>query len=126
MIKKAAMTCGFTGGIVIDYPNSTKAKKCGCCRYERVFTRWLLRRYFLVLSAGEPIKESGGAGGSDGADWKETAGRDGDPGEADDMDTEGDGDASAAGGLVTAAATGGSVAEEHKGERKKAMFSRPA
>jgi hypothetical protein len=28
MIKKAAMTCGFTGGIVIDYPNSTKAKKC--------------------------------------------------------------------------------------------------
>ena len=30
------MKCGFTGGLVIDYPNSTKAKK-----------------YFLCLFAGE-------------------------------------------------------------------------
>ena len=27
MITKAALRAGFTGGIVIDYPNSTRAKK---------------------------------------------------------------------------------------------------
>lgn len=27
MITGAAMKCGFTGGLVVDYPNSTKAKK---------------------------------------------------------------------------------------------------
>ena len=27
MITKAALVSGFTGGIVIDFPNSTKAKK---------------------------------------------------------------------------------------------------
>ena len=35
MITAAAMTCGFTGGVVIDFPNSAKAKK-----------------YFLVLFTG--------------------------------------------------------------------------
>eukprot|EP00033_Pygsuia_biforma_P002612 GCRY01002891.1.p1 GENE.GCRY01002891.1~~GCRY01002891.1.p1 ORF type:complete len:279 (-),score=54.00 GCRY01002891.1:17-853(-) len=35
MITSAAMRCGFAGGLVVDYPNSTKAKK-----------------YFLVLMAG--------------------------------------------------------------------------
>ncbi|KAJ3084011.1 Williams Beuren syndrome chromosome region 22 protein [Physocladia obscura] len=35
MIMSAAMRAGFTGGLVVDYPNSTKAKK-----------------YFLVLFAG--------------------------------------------------------------------------
>ena len=35
MITSAAMKSGFSGGLVIDYPNSTKAKK-----------------YFLVLEAG--------------------------------------------------------------------------
>lgn len=36
LITMCAMTCGFTGGLVVDYPNSTKAKK-----------------YFLVLFAGQ-------------------------------------------------------------------------
>ncbi len=36
MINKAALKAGFNGGVVVDYPNSTKAKK-----------------YFLCLNAGE-------------------------------------------------------------------------
>eukprot|EP01132_Coremiostelium_polycephalum_P007558 gene7558-9292_t len=36
MITTSAMRCGFTGGLVVDYPNSTKAKK-----------------YFLVLFTGQ-------------------------------------------------------------------------
>lgn len=35
MITSAAMKSGFTGGLVVDYPNSTKAKK-----------------YYLVIEAG--------------------------------------------------------------------------
>ena len=35
MITTAAMKSGFTGGLVVDYPNSTKAKK-----------------YYLVIEAG--------------------------------------------------------------------------
>ncbi|EFA84220.1 hypothetical protein PPL_03297 [Heterostelium album PN500] len=35
MISSAAMRCGFTGGLLVDFPNSTKAKK-----------------YFLVLFTG--------------------------------------------------------------------------
>jgi 18S rRNA (guanine1575-N7)-methyltransferase len=37
MINRAAMQAGFSGGLVIDYPNSAKAKK-----------------YYLCLFAGEP------------------------------------------------------------------------
>eukprot|EP01116_Phalansterium_solitarium_P000455 TRINITY_DN1029_c0_g1_i1.p1 TRINITY_DN1029_c0_g1~~TRINITY_DN1029_c0_g1_i1.p1 ORF type:complete len:303 (-),score=90.51 TRINITY_DN1029_c0_g1_i1:111-1019(-) len=37
LITSAAMRCGFTGGLVVDYPNSSKAKK-----------------YFLCLFAGAP------------------------------------------------------------------------
>ena len=40
-----AMTCGFTGGIVVDYPNSAKAKK-----------------YFLVLFAGHTAQLPAGLG----------------------------------------------------------------
>jgi 18S rRNA (guanine1575-N7)-methyltransferase len=35
MITSAALKAGFSGGLVVDYPNSTKAKK-----------------YFLVIEAG--------------------------------------------------------------------------
>lgn len=35
MITSAAMKSGFTGGLVVDYPNSTRAKK-----------------YYLVIEAG--------------------------------------------------------------------------
>jgi len=35
MITSAAMKSGFSGGLIVDYPNSAKAKK-----------------YFLVLEAG--------------------------------------------------------------------------
>ena len=45
MITHAAMASGFTGGLVVDYPNSTKAKK-----------------YYLVLFSG-----GGGGGGGGGA-----------------------------------------------------------
>lgn len=41
MITTAAMRCGFSGGLVVDYPNSTKAKK-----------------YFLCLFAGEASKDN--------------------------------------------------------------------
>lgn len=27
LITHQAMKCGFTGGVVVDFPNSTKAKK---------------------------------------------------------------------------------------------------
>lgn len=37
MISSAAMRCGFGGGVLVDYPNSTKAKK-----------------FYLVLFAGVP------------------------------------------------------------------------
>jgi len=37
LITEAAMQCGFSGGLVVDFPNSTKAKK-----------------YYLCLYAGEP------------------------------------------------------------------------
>jgi 18S rRNA (guanine1575-N7)-methyltransferase len=36
MITTAAMRCGFTGGLLVDYPHSSKAKK-----------------YFLVLFSGQ-------------------------------------------------------------------------
>lgn len=39
MISDAAMRAGFSGGLLVDYPNSTKAKK-----------------YYLVLTAGPPPK----------------------------------------------------------------------
>ena len=29
MLVSAAMRAGFTGGMVIDYPHSSRAKKCG-------------------------------------------------------------------------------------------------
>jgi len=38
MITGAAMRCGFSGGLVVDYPNSSKAKK-----------------FFLCLFAGMPV-----------------------------------------------------------------------
>lgn len=37
LLTEGAMRCGFSGGLVVDYPNSTKAKK-----------------YYLCLYAGEP------------------------------------------------------------------------
>ncbi|KAI3387321.1 hypothetical protein SNEBB_002335 [Seison nebaliae] len=33
LIMKQAMLCGFTGGLVIDYPNSTRAKKIYLCLF---------------------------------------------------------------------------------------------
>jgi hypothetical protein len=39
MITMAAMKAGFSGGLVVDYPNSTRAKK-----------------FFLTLMAGPPME----------------------------------------------------------------------
>jgi len=36
LISECAMRCGFTGGVVIDYPNSTKAKKFFLCLFAGV------------------------------------------------------------------------------------------
>ena len=36
MITMQAMKAGFTGGIVIDYPNSTRAKKTFLCLFAGV------------------------------------------------------------------------------------------
>jgi 18S rRNA (guanine1575-N7)-methyltransferase len=33
MISGAAMKCGFGGGLVVDFPNSAKAKKCYLCLF---------------------------------------------------------------------------------------------
>jgi len=51
LITMCAMTCGFTGGMVVDFPHSAKAKK-----------------YFLVLFAGQSNQLPSGLGtdGSDG------------------------------------------------------------
>jgi len=35
LVTSSAMKCGFTGGLVIDYPNSTKAKKYFLCLFCR-------------------------------------------------------------------------------------------
>jgi 18S rRNA (guanine1575-N7)-methyltransferase len=40
LLTGTAMACGFNGGLVVDFPNSTRAKK-----------------YFLCLSAGSPTHE---------------------------------------------------------------------
>ena len=52
LIASAAMSVGFTGGLVVDYPNSSKAKK-----------------HYLCLCSGEqsfsvPAPISGGGGGA--------------------------------------------------------------
>lgn len=39
MLTSAAMRAGFSGGLVVDFPNSAKAKK-----------------YFLVLMVGQPAE----------------------------------------------------------------------
>lgn len=60
MITQAAMKCGFGGGMVIDYPHSTKAKK-----------------YFLVLYAGQP-----------GAGYRPPQPLTGDPVDYDDVNSQ--------------------------------------
>jgi len=64
MITAAAMQCGFSGGIVVDFPHSTKAKK-----------------YYLVLNAGPAPKDQDlsalaltGAAGADGEDVEDEDG----------------------------------------------------
>eukprot|EP01139_Manchomonas_bermudensis_P019231 Amastigsp_a676523_397.p1 type:complete len:278 gc:universal Amastigsp_a676523_397:1032-199(-) len=48
LIVSSAMRCGFSGGLVCDYPNSTKAKKL-----------------FLCITAGEPLNYAPKALGDD-------------------------------------------------------------
>lgn len=59
LITSSAMRCGFTGGLVVDYPNSTKAKKCetdeSITSEFRALTYCFCTdacRYFLCLCAG--------------------------------------------------------------------------
>lgn len=72
------MRCGFSGGLVVDYPESTKAKKYGSYLFVVVILQFVcstpLRasvvRYYLVLFAGTtgdrvqmPAAKSGWMGG---------------------------------------------------------------
>mmetsp|Transcript_13387 Transcript_13387/g.25588 ORF Transcript_13387/g.25588 Transcript_13387/m.25588 type:complete len:298 (-) Transcript_13387:83-976(-) len=59
MITTAAMKAGFSGGLVVDYPNSTRAKK-----------------FFLTLMAGPPaeLPRPKGMGGSDSEDSEDEDG----------------------------------------------------
>ena len=52
MITSAAMKSGFTGGLVVDYPNSTKAKK-----YYLVIEAGVRRNLSIVQVAGKTGEE---------------------------------------------------------------------
>ena len=54
MITSAALRVGFSGGLVVDFPNSTRAKK-----------------YFLVLMAGPGAAPPRGRDGEEGAEEQE-------------------------------------------------------
>jgi 18S rRNA (guanine1575-N7)-methyltransferase len=59
MLTNAAMRAGFSGGMVVDYPNSTRAKK-----------------YFLVLMVGGGGLPSGKGGDGEEGGEEETSGED--------------------------------------------------
>jgi 18S rRNA (guanine1575-N7)-methyltransferase len=42
LITASALRCGFTGGLVVDYPNSTKAKKYFLCLFAGVGVNYSL------------------------------------------------------------------------------------
>ena len=82
MLTSAAMRAGFTGGLVVDFPHSTRAKKCafghahGCPRCLR--TCWVpapechfMCRYFLVLMVGQSPSGVPQPKGLDGEDSEE-------------------------------------------------------
>jgi 18S rRNA (guanine1575-N7)-methyltransferase len=94
LITAAAQRSGFTGGLVVDFPQSTKMKK-----------------YYLVLFAGRPAAGGGGGGaqvlpaartswrdpsaaveGSDGEGGEEGDEEDGEEGEEEEEEEEGDGE----------------------------------
>jgi 18S rRNA (guanine1575-N7)-methyltransferase len=97
MITEAAMKCGFSGGLVVDYPNSKKAKK-----------------YFLCLFAGESgaaaiaadIEAKNGLGAGGGGDSDDDDDGEQKEGDEDDEDMEAYNFVDGKKGAVAAAAPG--------------------
>jgi 18S rRNA (guanine1575-N7)-methyltransferase len=55
MITESAMRCGFSGGLVVDYPNSKKAKKYYLCLFAgEVGSATALVRFICVLFCVAP------------------------------------------------------------------------
>lgn len=80
MLTTAAQRCGFSGGLVVDFPNSTKAKK-----------------YFLCLFAGtDPATAAAGMPRARGATRGGSAADDGEDDGDEDEDEEEDEDDEAA------------------------------
>jgi 18S rRNA (guanine1575-N7)-methyltransferase len=112
MITSAATLSGFSGGIVVDFPHSAKAKK-----------------YFLVLNAGTTLGPGKGAKGmelpkalgtgDDGENGMEDVDMDGEDSENNDNDMDDDGNRSVA-ATVRNDRTGGIAGDGVKvAERKK-------
>eukprot|EP00002_Diphylleia_rotans_P038701 TRINITY_DN8844_c2_g1_i2.p1 TRINITY_DN8844_c2_g1~~TRINITY_DN8844_c2_g1_i2.p1 ORF type:complete len:138 (-),score=29.23 TRINITY_DN8844_c2_g1_i2:284-697(-) len=57
LITNCAMKCGFSGGLVVDYPNSTKAKKYFLCLFAGAPTSYELPKA-LGEDEGEPSEGS--------------------------------------------------------------------
>ncbi len=58
MITQQAMKAGFTGGLVVDYPNSTRAKKYMIMKKKKIRFIWnFISRMFLCLFAGGQVQQ---------------------------------------------------------------------
>lgn len=62
LISTAALRCGFTGGVVVDFPNSTKAKKYFLCVFAGVDPDAARRD----LPIGRGVAAAGGGGATGG------------------------------------------------------------
>lgn len=125
LISQTAAACGFGGGLVVDFPNSTKAKK-----------------YFLCIYAGiDPAAKGGQAlpkalgvrAAKGGAGAGSSGGMDGDDGDDDDADADDDDEVvraysrrraggGAAGGAGAGSSSSGGAGMDGAFERATAAF----
>ncbi len=63
LVTAAALRCGFTGGVVVDFPNSTKAKKFYLCIFAGVDPAAAAAAAPRALGVGAAGGGSGSAGG---------------------------------------------------------------
>ena len=76
MITQQAMKAGFTGGLVVDYPNSTRAKKWVIIRAVERSWSSVLKRMFLCLFAGGQVQQlPQGLTGEEGSEERRTQAR---------------------------------------------------